>query len=414
MSRFNNLRLAYRLGIAFGAMILALVVIGAMSVSKIGALNAGTKELTDHDMVAQQHVLGIQSDVQRTAYLVTSHLYVHDGELAKQDAVAKEIAALTKSSDRELAGLRAAADEPGTKALIGRLATARGRFDADVATAVRRSRVETVQNVEERDGSRDFYAATVVPAADAVTSAATALVRQSTASVADAKASANATAASARKTIVIAALIAALVAVGLAFLVVTSVVRPLKVVVERLQMLRDVCINGLTEAIKAMATGDLTKTVEPKTPQIESPAGDEVGDVARAFNQIQSKMVEAIGGYNETRARLGSLVGGRSRSAHTLSGGPPQRGATPQEGGPPGGGVGADAVGGLPADGDDLRGGRPRGRRDRGRCGRGRPGRRASGARGGAGQARDRGGRDGEHRRGAERAGDRRGRRVGP
>src|SRR3954454_7616012 len=211
MSRFNNLRLAYRLGIAFGAMILALVVIGAMSVSKIGALNAGTKELTDHDMVAQQHVLGIQSDVQRTAYLVTSHLYVHDGELAKQDAVAKEIAALTKSSDRELAGLRAAADEPGTKALIGRLATARARFDADVATAVRRSRVETVQNVEERDGSRHFYgptvppaagAARVVPAADAVTSAATVLVRQSTASVADAKAGANATAASARKTIV--------------------------------------------------------------------------------------------------------------------------------------------------------------------------------------------------------------------
>ena len=35
MSRFNNLRLAYRLGLAFGAMVLALVVIGALSVSKI-------------------------------------------------------------------------------------------------------------------------------------------------------------------------------------------------------------------------------------------------------------------------------------------------------------------------------------------------------------------------------------------
>ena len=35
MTRFNNLRLAHRLGIAFGAMILALVVIGAMSVAKL-------------------------------------------------------------------------------------------------------------------------------------------------------------------------------------------------------------------------------------------------------------------------------------------------------------------------------------------------------------------------------------------
>ena len=47
MSRFNNLRLAYRLGLAFGAMILALVVIGAVSVSKINALDAGTTKLSD-------------------------------------------------------------------------------------------------------------------------------------------------------------------------------------------------------------------------------------------------------------------------------------------------------------------------------------------------------------------------------
>ena len=60
MSRFNNLRLAYRLGLAFGAMILALVVIGAVSVSKINALDAGATALSDHDMVTQQHVLNIQ------------------------------------------------------------------------------------------------------------------------------------------------------------------------------------------------------------------------------------------------------------------------------------------------------------------------------------------------------------------
>src|SRR3954454_20113804 len=92
MSRFNNLRLAYRLGFAFGAMILALVVIGAVSVSKINALDAGAKALSDHDIVTQQHVLDIQAGVQRTSYLTVSHLYVHDGELPAQDAVAKEVA----------------------------------------------------------------------------------------------------------------------------------------------------------------------------------------------------------------------------------------------------------------------------------------------------------------------------------
>src|SRR4051795_4590574 len=153
MSRFNNLRLAYRLGIAFGAMILALVVIAAISVSKIGALDAGTKALTDHDMVTQQHVLTIQSGVQRTSYLATSHLYVHDGELAVQDGVAKEITDLTKSGNTEVDGLKTSVDEADAKSRIARLETALTTFDGDVATAVRRSRQETVQNVEERDGS---------------------------------------------------------------------------------------------------------------------------------------------------------------------------------------------------------------------------------------------------------------------
>jgi methyl-accepting chemotaxis protein len=333
MSRFNNLRLAHRLGLAFGAMILALVVIGAVSVSKINALDTGATALSDHDMVTQQHVLNIQSDVQRASYLVTSHLYVHDGELATQDEVAKEIATLGKTADAELKGLKASADDAAAKPLIATLATARSTFDANVSTAIRRSRDETVRNVEERDGSRDFYAAKVVPAADAVTKAGDALVAESAKEVADATAKTQATAASGRKTIIVAAIIAALVAIGLAFLVVASVVRPLKVVVERLQMLRDVCIVGLTDAIKAMADGDLTKSVEPKTPQIESPAGDEVGDVARAFNDIQSKMVEAIGGYNETRAQLGSLVGNVSSSAQTLSAASQQMATTSEEAG---------------------------------------------------------------------------------
>jgi methyl-accepting chemotaxis protein len=333
MSRFNNLRLAYRLGLAFGAMILALVVIGAVSVSKINALNNGATALSDHAMVSQQHVLNIQAGVQRASYLTVSHLYVHDGDLPAEDAVAKEMAAITKTGDAELKGLKASSDDAAAKPLIAKLETARAKFVADYSTAVRRSRNETITKDEERAGSRDFYGAQVVPAGDAVTKAGDALIREVGHEVATAKAANTATAASGRKTIIIAALIAALVAVSLAFLVVTSVVRPLKVVVERLQTLRDHCISSLTEAIKAMAHGDLTKTVEMQTPQIEDPAGDEVGDVARAFNEIQAKTAESIEGYNDTRAQLGSLVGNVSTSAQSLSAASQQMATTSEEAG---------------------------------------------------------------------------------
>ena len=333
MSRFNNLRLAYRLGIAFGAMVLALVVIGAISVSKMGALDKGATDLADRDMVSQQHVLNIQSGVQRTAYLTVSHLYVYDGDLAAQDGVAKEIAALTKAGATELKGLQSSADDAATKPLIARLRSARARFVATYRTAVRRWRAETVRNVEERDGSRDWYSAQVVPAADRVTKAGDALIGQVRKDVAAAQDANTATAASGRRTIILAALIAALVAVGLAFLVVVSVVRPLKVVVERLAMLRDHCIAGLQDGISAMARGDLTKPVESTTPQIDDPAGDEVGDVARAFNEIQAKTVESIEGYNATRAQLGELVGKVSSSAQSLSAASQQMASTSEEAG---------------------------------------------------------------------------------
>jgi methyl-accepting chemotaxis protein len=333
MSRFDNLRLAYRLGLAFGAMVLALVAVGAMSVSRIAALNDDVDGLTRHDVVTQQHVLNIQAGVQRTAYLATSHLYVHDGDLAAEDAVAAQIAVLTKSGDADLRGLRTLADDASTEALVARVAAARSRFVAQERTAVARSRAETVRRDEERSGSRDLYLAQVVPAADAVTAAGDALIRDSARTVAAARARAAATAASARRTIVVAVLIAALVAAGLAFLVVTSVVRPLRVVVERMAMLRDVCIDGLHEGITAMATGDLTRTLVPGTPPIDDPAGDEVGDAARAFNEIRAKTVESIDGYNRTRAQLGALVGKVSSSAQSLSAASQQMATTSEEAG---------------------------------------------------------------------------------
>jgi methyl-accepting chemotaxis protein len=333
VSRFNNLRLAYRLGIAFGSLVIALVVIGAISVTKMNALDEEANTLASHDVVSMQRVLTIQERMQQTAYLTTSHLYVHDGELSVQDGIAKQVAAETAGTAADLKTLDGSIDDDGSRALLAKYKAAIARFTTTSGTALRRSRDETVRNVDDRDASRDYFTAAVIPAEAAAVKAGDALTRQVRDDVAAAVERTDATAASGRKVIIVAAILATLAALGLAFLVVTSVVRPLKLVVERLGQLRDHCINGLTEAIKAMATGDLTKTVEPKTPQIENPAGDEVGDVARAFNDIQSKMVESIDGYNTTRAQLGGLVGNVSESAQSLSAASQQMATTSEEAG---------------------------------------------------------------------------------
>src|SRR3954451_6186276 len=175
MSRFNNLRLAYRLGIAFGVMILALVVIGAISVTKMSALDDDSSAMADHDVVSIERVLTVQQRMQRAAYLATSHLYVHDGDLATQDAIAKQINALTTADAADFKALGTSIDDAATRSLLARFSAANRRFVAAYGTAVRRSRDETVRKAENRDGSRDYFTSTVLPAETAATKARTAL-----------------------------------------------------------------------------------------------------------------------------------------------------------------------------------------------------------------------------------------------
>jgi methyl-accepting chemotaxis protein len=333
VSRFNDLRLAYRLGIAFAVVILALAVIAAISVSKMSALTADADAMAEHDVVSLEHVLTVQRRVERVAALTVTHLYVRDGDLETQDAVAAQIAALAKANAADLKGLRASLNDPSARPPLHRFEAARGRFAAVYATALRRSRAETVANAEARDGSRDFYLRQVVPAELAVTRAGDALTHELDREVARAQQVTAATAAGARRTIVVAALLALIAAAGLATVVVRSVVRPLRVVVERLAQLRDACITGLQDGVQAMAKGDLTVAAVATTPAIEDPAGDEVGDVARAFNEIRARTVQSIAAYNETRAQLGGLVGSVSESAQTLSAASQQMATTSEEAG---------------------------------------------------------------------------------
>ena len=137
----------------------------------------------------------------------------------------------------------------------------------------------------------------------------------------------------ARSAGLVAGLVGVLLAAGIALVITRRVVRPLKVVVERLGTLRDVDVTGLNGGLSALATGDLTVTAEPHTAPIDNPGGDEIGDVARAFNEIQAKTVESLHAYGESRARLAALIGDVAGSAGTVSAASQQMATTSDEAG---------------------------------------------------------------------------------
>ena len=164
MSVFTNLKLAVRLGIAFGALAVALAITAALSLDGLGKIDANASELSDRDVAALLQLVTLSEDFLATDGDVVRHLYVEDGDLKAQDKRAKTIEAWQAEADEALAGLETKLEGEGAKATLAEFTAGYEKFAAAADEAVKLSRQETVDAVEERDGSRTTYLEEVLPA----------------------------------------------------------------------------------------------------------------------------------------------------------------------------------------------------------------------------------------------------------
>ena len=98
-------------------------------------------------------------------------------------------------------------------------------------------------------------------------------------------------------------------------LLVRTLARRLGVVVERLDSLCRQDIAGLEEGIQAIARGDLSRTVEIRTSQVEDDARDEVGVLGRNVNDILQRIEATLAAFGHMRSTLEEL----SRQTNTLT-----------------------------------------------------------------------------------------------
>jgi methyl-accepting chemotaxis protein len=333
MQRFRNLRLAGRLGLGFGALALALIAVAALASTRMGGLGDDVRRLDAKDLSAVDIAGRMSTRASTIAASATQHLYVYDGDLATEDEIAKEI--------DELTARNADAQEQLKRLLVGtpaagsaeKFSAAWEKFSDATATAVERSRDETVRKVEERDGSRDFYVAEVVPAQQAV-NAAGADLQGKVGETADAAVSgATSDAGAAQRLIIIVALLALAAAAALAAWITRSVTRPVAAISAQLASLDGHCLAGLAAGLGAAAEGDLTVDVVAVTTPVDVQADDELGRLGTTFNAMLAKAQGAIESYNGMRAQLGALVGDVSRNAGTVSAASQQMASTSDEAG---------------------------------------------------------------------------------
>jgi methyl-accepting chemotaxis protein len=330
---FANLRLAVRLGVAFGALVVALLVTTALSVNGLGAIQSDADELSHRDIVAYSHLVALSEDFLATDGDVLRHLYVEDGDLKAQDKTAANIADWEKEADKSLKGLAPELESEQGKATLAKFVTQYDKFAAAVDKAVKLSRQETIDEVEDRDGSRGTYAEDVRPVLEGLD-----VIHDQIEDVVDKQADAQAaegkaTHASVQRLLLMVVAVALLVAAALAAFVTRSVTRPVAALGDRLRSLNEHCLANLTTGLENVADGDLTYEVAPVTTPVEVKSKDELGQLSETFNSLLDKTQASVDSYETMRSHLGSLIGEVSASAETVSSSSQQMASTSEEAG---------------------------------------------------------------------------------
>jgi methyl-accepting chemotaxis protein len=122
-------------------------------------------------------------------------------------------------------------------------------------------------------------------------------------------ADANQATAKAAENMVLAFLVAGIAfAVAIAFWLARLIGKPVQQVVDRVQLLGSHCVTHLGNAVEAMAKGDLSYVVEPKTSLLDYTYNDEVGMLAKSVNGIIEQTKKTLTSFEEARATLRAVV----------------------------------------------------------------------------------------------------------
>jgi methyl-accepting chemotaxis protein len=122
-----------------------------------------------------------------------------------------------------------------------------------------------------------------------------------------------------RNKLLVVGLVALILLVGAVMVVARRLTRPIGRFVDRLEQLSTVDVAALSDAMGAMATGDLTRRIAPTTEPLEVRGHDEVARAGRTLNDAIDRTADSLHAYERTRAGLASMIGGVARSADHLN-----------------------------------------------------------------------------------------------
>ena len=137
MQRLKDLPLAGRLGLGFGTLALALIVVAAFAGTRMGALGDNLRTLDERDLAATELAGQVGTRASAIGRLVVQHLYVYDGDLKTEDKIAAEIVKLRDANAGAAKHLAELTAGTPVEAATAEFAKARETFAASYAEVSR-------------------------------------------------------------------------------------------------------------------------------------------------------------------------------------------------------------------------------------------------------------------------------------
>jgi methyl-accepting chemotaxis protein len=333
MNKIRNLPLAVRLAGAFGALVLGLVIVAFTGMRAMNGISGKADGLAHTDLKSAEVLADMQARAKGDVSLGLQHLYVHDGQLGVEDGLARKIAANNSAIANDSAQLSRLFAGTGAADEFTAYDQLRHQLVDALATAVQRSRQETVRNANNRGDSRGFFEGHVLQLDAQVEKAGDALLAAANQEGDKSAAAGDRTASSGKQVVLIISIIAILLAIAIAVAVTRSVVRPVKELSDRMEGLEARDLTQLSEALDAVAAGDLTRETAAETQPIEVKSTDELGRLSSTFNRMLDRARHSIESYNAMRTGLGEAISEVATGAGTVASASQQMASTSDEAG---------------------------------------------------------------------------------
>ncbi|WP_027005171.1 methyl-accepting chemotaxis protein [Conexibacter woesei] len=309
--RLPRATLAVKLFGLSGALLAVLAIVTLVAVHGIDSVSSDTQAEYTKSVEPLRNLGDARGTFNLNRALAFKHLLVRTD--ADRAELAKTIAANAATVDNELALVRPTLVRPAAKRDFAQLEAAIDKYNTS------RDRMLALSDAGRTDAAFTLSVDKTTPIGNTVTAEFEALFASKADLGKATAASAADRASSVKRTVLVLLVLALLAGAAASFVIVRGVRRTVADVVDRLAMLRDNCTRDLRGALGGLAEGDLTRTVTPVTPLITRLPADELGDVARAVNEVRDNTVASVEAYNSSRAALSELLGEMTAAASDVS-----------------------------------------------------------------------------------------------